>query len=107
MGAAFQITTELFSSGAAMPATIALEWGESSGTHRSALIGLGVVLVYLDGRWLLTRDPIYGAAAKFWTRIFGSPEAPMAWTLNSVVGTVVAATVAAVFAGPQPEGEGH
>ncbi|MCB0964438.1 MAG: phosphate ABC transporter permease subunit PstC [Acidimicrobiales bacterium] len=44
MGAAFQITTELFSSGAAMPATIALEWGESSGTHRSALIGLGVVL---------------------------------------------------------------
>lgn len=44
---------------------------------------------------------------EFWTRIFGSQEAPMAWTLNSVVGTVVAATVAAVFAGPQPEGEGH
>ena len=44
LGASFQITTELFRSGSAMPATIALEWGESSGTHRAALIGLGVVL---------------------------------------------------------------
>lgn len=33
-------------------------------------IGLGVVLVYLDGMWLRTRDPIYGQAARFWTRIF-------------------------------------
>ena len=70
-------------------------------------IGLGVVLVYLEGMYLWKKDPLYETAAKFWTRIFGSPEAPMAWTLNSVVGTVVAATVAAVFAGPQPEGEGH
>lgn len=44
IGSSFQITTELFESGAAMPSTIALEWGESSGQHRAALIGLGVVL---------------------------------------------------------------
>jgi cytochrome bd ubiquinol oxidase subunit I len=34
-------------------------------------IGLGVVLVYLEGQHLRTRDPIYHAAAKFWTKIFG------------------------------------
>jgi cytochrome d ubiquinol oxidase subunit I len=33
-------------------------------------IGLGIVLVYLDGMWLRTREPIYGAAARFWTGIF-------------------------------------
>jgi cytochrome d ubiquinol oxidase subunit I len=33
-------------------------------------IGLGIVLVYLDGMWLRTRRPIYGSAARFWTRIF-------------------------------------
>ena len=33
-------------------------------------IGLGVILVYLDFRWLRTDDPIYEQAAKFWTRIF-------------------------------------
>ncbi len=44
IGGSFQITSELFRTGAAMPSTIALEWGEAAGTHRSALIGLGVVL---------------------------------------------------------------
>jgi phosphate transport system permease protein len=44
IGSSYQITSELFRTGSAMPATIALEWGESSGTHRAALIGLGVVL---------------------------------------------------------------
>ncbi len=44
IGSSFQITSELFRTGSAMPAAIALEWGESSGLHRSALIGLGVVL---------------------------------------------------------------
>lgn len=34
-------------------------------------IGLGVVLVYLEGQHLRTRDARYHAAAKFWTRIFG------------------------------------
>jgi cytochrome d ubiquinol oxidase subunit I len=33
-------------------------------------IGMGVVLVYLEGMYLRTRDPRYHAAAKFWTRIF-------------------------------------
>ncbi|HEX4413478.1 MAG TPA: cytochrome ubiquinol oxidase subunit I [Lacipirellulaceae bacterium] len=34
-------------------------------------IGLGVVLVCLEGMYLRTRDPLYETAAKFWTRIFG------------------------------------
>lgn len=33
-------------------------------------IGMGVVLVYLEGRFLRTKDPLYDAAARFWTRIF-------------------------------------
>lgn len=33
-------------------------------------IGMGVVLVYLEGRYLRTRDPLYEAAARFWTRVF-------------------------------------
>src|SRR5215211_2269870 len=34
-------------------------------------IGLGIVLVYLEGMFLCTRDPLYESAAKFWTKIFG------------------------------------
>ncbi len=34
-------------------------------------IGLGVVLVYLEGRFLWTKQPLYEQAARFWTRIFG------------------------------------
>jgi cytochrome d ubiquinol oxidase subunit I len=33
-------------------------------------IGMGVVLVFLDGRWVWTRDPVYERAARFWTGIF-------------------------------------
>ncbi|MHB1157720.1 MAG: cytochrome ubiquinol oxidase subunit I [Phycisphaerales bacterium] len=33
-------------------------------------IGMGVVLVYLEGKFLVTKQPIYEAAAKFWTKIF-------------------------------------
>lgn len=33
-------------------------------------IGMGIVLVYLDGMYLKTRDPLYEVAAKFWTKIF-------------------------------------
>jgi cytochrome d ubiquinol oxidase subunit I len=33
-------------------------------------IGMGVVLVYLEGMHLRTKDPLYHTAAKFWTRIF-------------------------------------
>ncbi len=33
-------------------------------------IGLSMIMVYLEGQYLRTRDPEYEAAAKFWTRIF-------------------------------------
>src|SRR5690606_35538710 len=33
-------------------------------------IGLGVVITFLIGRYLWTKDPIYEVAAKFWTRLF-------------------------------------
>jgi len=33
-------------------------------------IGMGVVLVYLEGMYLKTKDPLYESAAKFWTKIF-------------------------------------
>ena len=33
-------------------------------------IGMGMVLVYLDWKWLRTDDPLYEQAAKFWTKIF-------------------------------------
>ena len=44
IGSSRQITTHVFSSGDTMAAVIANEFGEASGTHRAALIGLGVVL---------------------------------------------------------------
>lgn len=34
-------------------------------------IGMGVVLVYLEGMYLRTRDPLYETAARFWTSLFG------------------------------------
>jgi cytochrome bd ubiquinol oxidase subunit I len=33
-------------------------------------IGMGVVLVYLEGMYLKTRDALYEEAARFWTKIF-------------------------------------
>lgn len=33
-------------------------------------IGMSVVLAYLEGRFLWTKDPMYETAAKFWTKIF-------------------------------------
>ncbi len=33
-------------------------------------IGMGVVLVWLEGRYLWTKEPIYETAAKFWTQLF-------------------------------------
>jgi cytochrome d ubiquinol oxidase subunit I len=33
-------------------------------------IGMGVVMAYLEGMFLRTRDPLYETAAKFWTNIF-------------------------------------
>ncbi len=44
IGAATQVTPNLFKSGNAMPAVIVQQFGESSGDFQAALIGLGVVL---------------------------------------------------------------
>jgi cytochrome d ubiquinol oxidase subunit I len=33
-------------------------------------IGMGVVLIYLEGMYLRTKEPIYETAAKFWTSLF-------------------------------------
>ncbi len=33
-------------------------------------IGMGVVMVYLEGMYLKTRQPIYESAARFWTQLF-------------------------------------
>jgi len=33
-------------------------------------IGMGIVLVYLEGKFLQTKEPIYESAARFWTQIF-------------------------------------
>jgi cytochrome d ubiquinol oxidase subunit I len=34
-------------------------------------IGLGVMLVMLEGMWLRTRNPLYHNMARFWTKVFG------------------------------------
>ena len=47
IGSSAQITTHLFSPGATLAGTVASEFGEASGTHRAALIGLGVVLFFV------------------------------------------------------------
>lgn len=47
IGASPQITADIFKSGDAMAAVIVNQFGEASGTHRSALVGLGVVLFAL------------------------------------------------------------
>lgn len=44
IGSAAHISVDLFGSGDTMAAVIANQFGEAAGTHRSALIGLGVVL---------------------------------------------------------------
>jgi cytochrome d ubiquinol oxidase subunit I len=33
-------------------------------------IGLGVLLVVMEGLWLKTKDPVYHQMARFWTRVF-------------------------------------
>jgi phosphate transport system permease protein len=44
IGSSPSIRAHLFESGDAMAAVVANQFGESGGTHRAALIGLGVVL---------------------------------------------------------------
>jgi phosphate transport system permease protein len=47
IGSSPQIIANLFAPGDAMPAVIANQFGEATGTHRAALIGLGVTLFAL------------------------------------------------------------
>jgi phosphate transport system permease protein len=47
IGSATSVTARLFSPGDTMASVIANQFGEASGTYRSALIGLGVVLFAL------------------------------------------------------------
>ncbi len=47
VGATPQITANLFSTGDTMPSVIAFQFGEAAGTHRAALIALGVGLFVL------------------------------------------------------------
>ena len=47
IGSTPRIVGNLFAGGDAMPAVIANQFGEASGTHRAALIGLGVALFAL------------------------------------------------------------
>ncbi|HET7489900.1 MAG TPA: phosphate ABC transporter permease subunit PstC [Acidimicrobiales bacterium] len=47
IGSSPQLTARLFGAGDAMAAVIANQFGEAGGTHRSALIGLGVVLFFV------------------------------------------------------------
>jgi phosphate transport system permease protein len=47
IGSSVQVTSHLFAPGDSMPAVIANEFGEASGTFRAALIGLGVLLFAL------------------------------------------------------------
>jgi cytochrome d ubiquinol oxidase subunit I len=47
-------------------------------------IGLGVVLVYLEGMYLWKKEPLYETAAKYWTKIFG-----LTFALGVVTGIVM------------------
>jgi phosphate transport system permease protein len=47
IGGTARVTAEVFGPGATVASTIVLEFGEATGTHRAALIGLGVVLLVL------------------------------------------------------------
>ncbi len=69
IGSSPQLTARLFGSGDAMAAVIANQFGEAGGLHRSALIGLGVVLfamtivVNVIARTIAGRVPAEGRRA--------------------------------------------
>jgi phosphate transport system permease protein len=64
IGSSPQIIANLLRPGDAMPSVIANQFGESSGTFRAALIGLGVllfaltILVNMSARWVVGRAEI-------------------------------------------------
>jgi phosphate transport system permease protein len=47
IGSNAQITAKMFSGGDALPSVIANEFGEATGTQRSALIGMGVMIFFI------------------------------------------------------------
>ena len=50
-----------------------IQFGVSAGFHflyPPVSLGLAVILVLLEAQWLRTKDEVYHAAARFWTRIF-------------------------------------
>jgi len=60
IGSSAQITFDLFAPGDAMAAVIANQFGEAAGLHRSALIGLGVVLFVVTIAVNMTARAIVG-----------------------------------------------
>jgi phosphate transport system permease protein len=62
IGSSAQITARMFSAGDSMAEVIALQFSEAAGTHRAALIGLGVslfvvtILVNMLARWVVSRS---------------------------------------------------
>ncbi|MFN0090094.1 MAG: phosphate ABC transporter permease subunit PstC, partial [Acidimicrobiales bacterium] len=62
IGSSPQISSRLFSSGDAMPAVIANQFGEASGTHRAALIALGVVLFLMTVVVNVAARAVFGRA---------------------------------------------
>jgi phosphate transport system permease protein len=64
IGSSPQITAHLFSSGDAMPAVIANQFGEASGTYRAALIGLGLTLFFMTILVNVAARAITGRAVK-------------------------------------------
>lgn len=69
IGSAPQITSHIFQPGDAMAAVIANQFGEAQGTHRAALIGLGVVLF---GITIIVNMSARGIVNRFDRRIQGA-----------------------------------
>ncbi|GAB3650344.1 PstC family ABC transporter permease [Glycomyces tarimensis] len=64
IGGSFHISSNMFDTGNTMAAVIAQQWGESTGLHTDALIGIGVVLFAITviinflARWVVYRAEI-------------------------------------------------
>jgi phosphate transport system permease protein len=64
IGGSFHISANMFETGNTMAAVIAQQWGESSGLHTDALIGIGVllfaitVIINFVARWVVRRAEI-------------------------------------------------
>jgi phosphate transport system permease protein len=64
IGGSFHLSANLFDPGNSMAAVIAQQWGESSGLHTDALVGIGVVLFAITviinflARWVVLRAEV-------------------------------------------------